>query len=91
MGTKLHNALGLINYEAMPTMVHYGDQWEPVIPKPFLYFAYMESKCTTFFHGVHVHDHDLSNHRSTAAVSRLHLTPVTMIDSKFFYYINTVG
>ena len=29
MGTKLHNALGLINYEAMPTMVINESQWFP--------------------------------------------------------------
>ena len=48
----------------------------------------MESK-HKFWHGAQADDHDLSNLGSTAAVSRPHVTPEAMINSKFLYYIYT--
>ena len=51
--------------------------------------AYMESKHKVW-HSVQVHNHNLLNRHSAAAVSRPHVTSETMIKSKFFCYMDTV-
>ena len=50
--------------------------------------ACMESK-HKFWHGPQADDRNLSNLGSTAAVSRLHVTPEATINSEFLYYIYT--
>ena len=51
--------------------------------------SYMQSK-HKFWHSVQVHNHNLLNWCSAAAISRPHVTSETMIDNKFFCYIDTV-